>query len=169
MLLQKFAGCRKWSTKFSIKRSNINSLHDEEIDSLHSKDNYKITQKDKIKIISIYQSKLMSIPEPQRWKHIPLIFKEQKTVLDIIKSDIFKRPLSKTVRKHSGDNRITLYGGRKAFVDLCLDRGQDFVDIAAWMGHKDTSTTFQHYKSREIVRHKPVVENKPSKKGFKIV
>ncbi len=144
-------------------------LRPEEVDCLHNKENYKISTKNKTKILSIYQSKLMSIAESLRWKHIPLIFKEQGVTLEIIKSGVFKRPLSKIVRKYSGDNRITLYGGRKNFVDMCLDRGQNFVDIAAWMGHQNTTTTFKHYKARDIVRHSPVVEPKPNRRGFKVV
>jgi integrase len=144
-------------------------LRPEEVDSLHIQTSFKVETRNKVKVLSIYQSKLMSIPEPKRWKHIPLIFKEQASVVEIIKSGKFKRPHSKTVRKHSGDNRLTLYAGRKAFVDLCLDRGQDFVDIASWMGHKDTSTTFRHYKNRDTVRHSPVVEVKTTKRRLSIV
>lgn len=145
-------------------------LRPEEADSVKDENATKITyrEEDKVYILSVYQSKLMSVPENERWKHIPLIFKEQKECLDIIKAKPIKRPHSKTVRKHSKSDKINLYGGRKNFVDLCLDRGQDFVDVSAWMGHTDTSITYEVYKQRQLVRYKPVEEKKKTK-AFKIV
>ena len=143
-------------------------LRPEEIDSLKDKNTFKFQSKDGVQILSVYQSKLMSIEEDKRWKHIPLIFPEQKKCIEIIKSAIHKRPHSKTVRKYSKSDRINLYGGRNNFVDLCLDRNQNFVDVSAWMGHKDTSITFAKYKQRQIVRFNQV-ETKKKAKSFKIV
>lgn len=141
-------------------------LRPEEVDSLKDPSNFQLKKIDGVLVLRVYQSKLMSIPEDQRWKNIPLIFTEQQKCVSIINEGLFKRPLTKTLRKYLGEG-VTLYGGRKNFVDLCLDRGQDFVDIAAWMGHKDTSITFKVYKNRETVRFKPVTEKKKNK-GFRI-
>lgn len=145
-------------------------LRPEEADALKNPKSYRVKtdHENGITVISIYQSKLMTIPEPDRWKHIPLIFYEQEKCLEIIESRVFKRPHPKTIRKHSKNNKITTYGGRKNFVDLCLDRKQDFVDIAAWMGHKDTSITFKIYKQRQTVRFTPLDSNKKTSK-LKIV
>ncbi len=54
-------------------------LRPEEVDSITNKKAVKVTYDDvnKFNVVSIYQSKLMSISEEMRWKHIPLIFKEQ--------------------------------------------------------------------------------------------
>lgn len=143
-------------------------LRPEEIDSVKDKDAVKVNfdRTNKVTIISIYQGKLMSIEEDRRWKHIPLIFKEQKKCLDIVQKESIHRPHPKTVRKYSGSDRITCYGGRKGFVDLCLDRNQDVTDISMWMGHKDTSITLAIYKQRQVVRFKPVEKRTA---GFKIV
>lgn len=139
-------------------------LRPEEADEVQ-KIKVKYDERLKVYVVSVYQSKLMSVAESERWKHIPIVFKEQKKCLEIIESQAVKRPLSKTIRKYAGD-KITNYGGRKNFVDLCLDRDQNFVDIAAWMGHKDTNTTYKHYKQRNMVRF-----TKPSapKRKLKIV
>lgn len=145
-------------------------LRPEEADGLKDPKSYKVNVTDDgVAVLSVYQPKLMSIPEHERWKHIPLIFKEQLRVLEIIESGEFLKPLAKTIRKHSGSDRINQYGGRKNFVDLCLDRDQNFVDISAWLGHKDTSITFGVYKQRQLVRYTKVDSEKPKKKGFKIV
>jgi integrase len=130
--------------------------------------NYRISEdkENKVKILSVYQSKLMSVQESLRWKYIPLIFDEQTKIEEIVSSGEFKKPLGKTIKKYTENPNISAYGGRKGFVDLCLDRGQNFVDIAAWLGHKDTTTTFKHYKNKQLVRFNPVEKKN---KGFKIV
>lgn len=142
-------------------------LRPEEIDATKDSSSYKISTHGEVTVLSIYQSKLMSIAETERWKHIPLIFDEQEECLNIIKAKPIQRPHPKTIRKHSGNNKITCYGGRKNFVDLCLDREQNFVDISAWLGHKDTNTTFKRYKQRQLVRFSPVPKKKSA--AFKIV
>jgi integrase len=143
-------------------------LRPEEVDSIVNKKAVKVTydHANKVNVVSIYQTKLMSIAEERRWKHIPLIFKEQKLCLDIIEKKNIHRPHPKTIRKHSGDDRITCYGGRKGFVDLCLDRNQDVNDISMWLGHKNSTITMNVYKQRQIVRFNPVEKKQ---KGFKIV
>lgn len=143
-------------------------LRPEEVDSVSNKKAVKITYDDinKVNVVSIYQSKLMSISEELRWKHIPLIFKEQDRCLDIIEKKNIHRPHPKTIRKHSGNDRITCYGGRKGFVDLCLDRNQEVTDISMWLGHKNSTITMNVYKQRQIVRFNPVEKKQ---KGFKII
>lgn len=119
-----------------------------------------------VNVISIYQSKLMSISEELHWKHIPVIFKEQNKCLEIIDKKKIHSPHPKTIRKHSGNDRITCSGGRKNFVDLCLDRNQEVTDISMWLGHKNSNITMAVYKQRQVVRFNPVQKKQ---KGFKIV
>ncbi len=127
-------------------------LRPEEVELLNQPKRFRIevNAKKKVNVLHIYQSKLQNIAEEKRWKAIPIIFPEQKNCLDIIQAKSFKRPLHKTVRKYVG-NGITLYGGRKAFVDLMLSKGQKLEDISMWLGHKDISTTWQHYKDKEEI------------------
>ena len=61
-----------------------------------------------------------------------------------------QRPHPKTVRKHLEAN-ITLYGGRKGFTDLMLARGQKLEDISLWLGHRNITTTWKHYKDKEQI------------------
>ena len=99
------------------------------------------------KIIWVYQSKVVALPQEDRWKPIPIIFDEQHFALKILKSDTFKRPLLKTMRKYFGDG-VTLYGGRKGFSDLMLSKGQSFENISIWMGHATIQRTWRNYKNR---------------------
>jgi integrase len=143
-------------------------LRPEEVDSITNKKAVKVTYDDvnEVNVVSIYQCKLMSISEEMRWKHIPLIFKEQNKCLEIIEKKNIHRPHPKTIRKHSGNDRITCYGGRKAFVDLCLDRNQEVTEISLWLGHKNSTITMAVYKQRQVVRFNPVEKKQ---KGFKII
>lgn len=127
-------------------------LRPEEVDMLAQPKKFKVEKNSKMKVtvLFVYQSKLQSISESKRWKAIPLFREEQKKCLKIIESKAFKRPLNKTVRKHVGRG-ITLYGGRKGFVDLMLSLGQRLENISMWLGHKDISTTWQHYKDKNVV------------------
>ena len=95
-----------------------------------------------------------------------MIFKEQNKCLEIIEKKSVHRPHPKTIRKYSGNDRITCYGGRKNFVDLCLDRNQEVTDISMWLGHKNSNITMAVYKQRQVVRFNPVQKKQ---KGFKIV
>lgn len=127
-------------------------LRPEEVDLLKNLKRFKVEAdlKRKLTILHVYQSKLRSVAENKRWKYIPIIFPEQFRCLEIIKDGRFERPLNKTVRKHVGSG-ITLYGGRKGFVDLMLSKGQKLEDISMWLGHKDISTTWLHYKDKVSV------------------
>lgn len=123
-----------------------------EIDSLHIIRTYRIDYNErlKIKVLSVYQSKLMSLNEKERWKSIPIVFKEQVRCIEIIESGLFQRPLNKTVHKYVGA-AITTYGGRKGFVDLMLGKGQNLENISIWMGHKNIATTWRSYKYKNEV------------------
>lgn len=127
-------------------------LRPEEVECLHIEKRYRIEYnlKKKIKVLHVYQSKLQSIAEDRRWKAIPVIFPEQEECLDIISEDNFQKPIYKIMRKHIG-NGITLYGGRKGFVDLMLSHGQKLENISIWLGHKDISTTWKHYKDKNEI------------------
>ncbi len=94
-----------------------------------------------VKVLNVYQSKLQLVAESKRWKKIPIIFDEQDQCLQIIFSGGFRRPLHKTVRKHCGKG-IKLYGGRKAFVDVMLDKDQKIEDISQWLGYTSLGTTW---------------------------
>lgn len=132
-------------------------LRPEEVEALRDPKKFKLeySLKHKIHYIKIYQSKLKSVAADKRWKTIPLIFPEQSNVPSIIKSGAFVKPLNKIVRKYVGAG-ITLYGGRKGFVDLMLSLGQRIEDISMWLGHKDISTTWKHYKDKEVINFTPL-------------
>lgn len=127
-------------------------LRPHEIDLLKDKTKWKVI-KDKdagIMVLRIYQTKLMEVEESKRYKSIPILFKEQHDALTLVKQQVFSRPHSKTVRKNLQAN-ITLYGGRKGFTDLMLNREQRIEDISLWLGHRNITTTWKHYKDREKV------------------
>ena len=136
-------------------------LRPEEVELLKNKKRHKVeyNSKRKIQILRVYQSKLQSISEDKRWKTIPIIFPEQEICLELIDNGNFKRPLHKIVRKYVGQG-ITLYGGRKGFVDLMLSKGQKLEDISMWLGHRDISTTWQHYKDKQEIAFTPTEEMK---------
>lgn len=128
-------------------------LRPEEVDQLKRSNTFKIENSidHGIQVLSIYQSKLRSIAKEKRWKHIPIFLSEQMECLEIIKSKDFRRPLHKTIRKYVKKG-VTLYGGRKGFVDLMMAKNQKLEDISMWLGHTDISTTWKHYKNKLNVR-----------------
>lgn len=135
-----------------LKLSVWFGLRPEEVDLFTDERRFKLEMslKSGVKVLNVYQSKLQSVAESKRWKRIPIIFDEQDQCLQIITTGEFRRPLHKTVRKHCGKG-ITLYGGRKAFVDMMLDKGQKIEDISQWLGHTSLDTTWAHYKNKEVV------------------
>lgn len=106
-------------------------------------------------ILWVYQTKLTSVPPRNRWKLIPIIFKEQLEALTIIKNKDMTRPHVKRIRKIFGGH-TTLYGGRKGFTDLMLGQQQDFIHISQWMGHSTIERTWRSYKSRKITHYREV-------------
>lgn len=123
-------------------------LRPQEVDNLNNKSLWRIEAlATGRKILWIFQTKIIALPPEDRWKPIPIIFDQQEFALRIIDSSLFKRPLTKTIRKHFGLG-TTLYGGRKGFTDLMLSKGQSLENISIWMGHATLSRTWRSYKSR---------------------
>jgi hypothetical protein len=124
-------------------------LRPPEVDSLADS---KVTREQGVSVLWIYQSKLRGVKKEDRYKPVPLIYPEQIKCLDFIKQEI-KRPLVKTVQKHITDG-INLYGGRKGFTDMMLDKGQSLEDISTWLGHATIERTWHSYKRRSKVSFK---------------
>ncbi len=146
-------------------------LRPSEIDALTDKKqmkNWRI-EKDEIgtTIIRVYQPKLISIERAKRWKGIPIIFDQQTEALKIIKSGVFKRPLTKTIHLHISE-RHNNYGGRKGFMDLMLGLGQKFENISVWLGHTTLDRSLRNYKNKDIVNYDlPVKNGRPQLKRVK--
>lgn len=117
-----------------------------------------------IEVVSIYQEKLKGVKEDKRTKHIPIKWDEQKEAVKIIEDyttqiPTFKKPTYKALKKvaralncNSGNKALGLYSGRKGFTNWCFEKGEtDFVGVASWMGHLDTSTTYAIYLDRNKV------------------
>lgn len=141
-------------------------LRPSEVDSLHgNKWGVEIDPDTGCKILRVYQSKLTGLSEEKRFKQIPVLFKEQYECLTIIESKEFKRPHPKTVRKNLKDE-ITLYGGRKGFTDLMLEKNQKVEDISIWLGHSSIETTWKHYKDKKSIHFTMTPEVKKMLKGI---
>jgi integrase len=123
-------------------------LRPQEIDNLKNKDFWRVeSASSKKKVLWVFQTKIISLPPEDRWKPIPIIYHQQKFALKIIESGNFERPVVKTVRKHISQN-IGLYGGRKGFVDLMLEKGHSLESISQWMGHSTIGRTWRSYKNK---------------------
>jgi integrase len=136
-------------------------LRPEEVDQLRDRTTWKTTTIRGATVIQIYQSKLVRVPKNQRWKSIPLITKQQERALEFIESGVLKRPLYKTMATVFGEG-ITLYGGRKGFVRLMKDHGQNVNNISQWLGHKSVNRTKFSYEEFDDVRFDPVKRTKAS-------
>lgn len=101
-----------------------------------------------VDVIKIYQPKLMELPEEERWKHIPILYPEQAKCIEILDSKQYQRPLAKTVSRYFGED-FHLYGGRKAFTDIMMARGQDFIEVSSWMGHQNLDRTWRNYMKKK--------------------
>lgn len=130
-------------------------LRPQEIDALRDRKNWKVEPGVEFAVLWIYQSKLKSVPRDKRWKLIPLLLEQQKQSIALITNGSFKRPLAKSLHKHFGP-RIHLYGGRKNFLPMMLDKGYRLEDIAAWMGHTHIETSWKHYRDRLRVSYRKV-------------
>jgi integrase len=104
-------------------------------------------------VLDVYQSKLKSVPEPMRWKHIPIKYPEQKHALALLMEGACKAPLTKVIQSHSNNERLNLYGGRKNFVDMMLDLGEPLDAISSWLGHASIQITWSKYKDRRRVNY----------------
>ncbi len=118
-----------------------------EIDNLKKASMLRVSVLTGVQVLWVYQSKLTSIDREKRWKAIPCIFPEQLQLLDIIKTLDFERPRVKHIAEVIGRG-ITLYGGRKGFVDLMLDRGQSLENISMWLGHQSIEMTWKKYRNK---------------------
>lgn len=128
-------------------------LRPSEVDQLADRQKFQITRDPAtgVEVLRVYQPKLVSVSHNKRWKLIPVFLEEQKVALEFIRKGTLKRPLTKTIKSYSGMDDLTLYGGRKAFTDMMLERNQKLEDIAMWLGHRDIDTTWKHYKQKDRV------------------
>ncbi len=127
-------------------------LRPKEIDQLKKRNMWKIeTLQTGKKILWVYQTKICSLPPEDRWKLIPIQLEEQEFALRMIVSQVFKRPLVKTVKKYFGSS-VGLYGGRKGFTDLMLEKGFRIEAISQWMGHMSIDRTWRTYKQRQGIK-----------------
>lgn len=92
-------------------------LRPKEVDNLHQDDNWKIEELyNGRKVLWIFQTKVIALPEEDRWKPIPILYKEQEEGLEIIKTKQHKRPLIKTMRLHFGKTYIFMVGERHLLI-----------------------------------------------------
>jgi site-specific recombinase XerD len=128
-----------------------------EVDNLVDKKFWKITRdtENNVDVLNIYQTKLTSLSKDQRWKPIPVFFKEQKEALNILLTSTLKRPLNKTIQSYLNDEDYESYSPRKGFTDLMLERGFALEDISTFLGHNDINTTWRHYKNKKKFRLPP--------------
>ena len=104
-------------------------------------------------VLRVYQSKLTSLKHDERFKLIPVKYKEQRTALAMIIAGNASPPLCKTIRAYSGLENLKLYGGRKHFTDLMREKGENIDDVSAWMGHTTTGMTLSKYKDKKRVSY----------------
>lgn len=127
-------------------------------------------------VICVYQTKLEMLPEPKRWKNIPLYCDEMEEAAKDIKlydknpeNLLLKKPKVKDIKKAAApmfldektglpieDNGVGLYSGRKGFTDLHLELGQDLEDISQWAGHASIERTWSAYKNKFSVKFNPI-------------
>lgn len=119
-------------------------LRPEEIDAKKM----KVFTQGGIQAVSVYQSKLVKLNPKNRWKHIPLLYPQQKLAIKLWENA--KRPLRKTLHKVFGKT-VHLYGGRKGFHALMSPKHSDDI-IATWLGHQSLDTLREHYIDRTKVR-----------------
>lgn len=125
-------------------------LRPAEIDGLSNKKNWQIITNIKGRTqLRVYQPKLRAVAKSQRWKIIPVIYPEQRKILSLIEGGMkcVRRPILKVMRNHFTEG-ITLYGGRKNFTDMMLNKGHKFEQISQWMGHTTLDRTYRDYKNR---------------------
>ena len=124
-------------------------LRPAEVDNLTDETKFRLEEDParKLTVLWVYQPKLSSLPRDERWKLIPVLYKEQKEALRIVREEEFKRPLVKTLEAHLKPG-ATPYAGRKGFHALMSAKGNTFEDISAWMGHRSLDRTWLDYVER---------------------
>lgn len=127
-------------------------LRPSEIDSLKVDGKWRVEELEDFDALWVYQSKLTSLKKEDRWKGIPMIYKEQIQALEYIKNGTFKKPLYKTMWAVFGE-KISLYGGRKNFEPMMIEKGNLYHDVSSWMGHQTVDTTWKKYRNRKRVSY----------------
>lgn len=112
---------------------------------------WRIEEHGDMTFLVVYQSKLTALPEPDRWKYIPVKYAEQHLALAMIIEGGAKAPLVKTIQAKTNNYNLNLYGGRNGFTDLMLDLGEDLVAASEWMGHQTIERTWTKYKNKRKV------------------
>ena len=126
-------------------------LRPKEIDNIQNDKLWRVeTLQTGIKVLWLYQTKLVAIPKDERWKGIPIIHDEQKFALKILLSKNHKRPHHQKMKSILGHS-YQLYGGRKGFVDLMLQRGHQLEAISQWLGQSTIGRTWRDYKDRRDI------------------
>lgn len=154
-LLQALEGALKPEQHSWLKASVWLGLRPSELDAVLADRNQKSwrVEESETDVLWVYQAKLTSKPRADRWKPIPILYKEQKEAISILFEGKAIKPLTKTIKRILGEH-VTLYGGRKGFTDLMLDKGHRLEDIAQWLGHSSIEMTWSKYKSRKVVHFK---------------
>lgn len=111
----------------------------------------EFNEEKRVDVLWVYQPKLTAIEKDKRWKPIPIIFPQQKTAVNYINEGKLKAPLYKTMKTVFTSSRITLYGGRKGFMDLMLDNKQTLENIATWLGHQSIEMTWTKYRNKKRI------------------
>ena len=129
-------------------------LRPQEIDALKTSDNKKwkveTDAASGAKVLWIYQPKLVAIEKEKRWKPIPIMYPEQESALQFALSGVIKAPSYKKIHDVFGE-RMRLYGGRKNFLDMMLDKGQELVNISMWLGHQGIERSYTKYRNKRRV------------------
>ncbi len=90
------------------------------------------------------------MPKVQKWKGLPLVFKEQLTIKQLIECAApLQRPLAKTMKRKL-EAKIYVRSGRRGFSEFLKQSGYNRECRQAWLGHVDKSTLGQHYDDTRI-------------------
>jgi integrase len=130
-------------------------LRPEEVDLLQGRAgqdaHWFIDESEKGKALIVYQPKLRKLRKRDRYKRIPILYKEQELGPKIIKSREFKRPSLMTVKRHYPEG-ATLYAGRHGFASHHMEKQGHHIHIASrWLGHQKLETTERYYRDRQII------------------
>lgn len=119
-----------------------------EVDQLYKGESVWRTYMDgNLEIFAVYQPKLKGLSKEKRWKHIPILFEEQKQALKIVKEKPLKRPLPKTIKRYTKKEHHC-YAGRKGFQALMTERGRSFIEIQNWLGHQSIERSYKSYMNK---------------------
>ncbi len=98
-----------------------------------------------VEVLAVYQNKLSRLPPDQRWKFIPILFKEQKRGVKYLERGLFTQPSIPTIKKYVNP-LATRRAGRKGFVAHMWAVGRHPKSLTyRWLGHKSVRTTDNHY------------------------